>query len=117
MASGIKHLVYVGTPYCSLTASEKCRYLLGKEKVEAHVVSSGEYSLGQTWEDMSRERNIHRRLELRRLKDREREKEKDTDRQATRERDMVCMCEGEKWKVSESDGNTNGLNVGERIKE
>ena len=30
---------------------------------------------------------------------------------------MVCMCEGEKWKVSESDGNTNGLNVGERIKE
>ncbi|RUS91320.1 hypothetical protein EGW08_000934, partial [Elysia chlorotica] len=41
LASGIKHVVYVGTPYCSLYATEKCKYLQGKEKVEALLVSSG----------------------------------------------------------------------------
>ncbi|GFO01746.1 nmra-like family domain-containing protein [Plakobranchus ocellatus] len=42
MATGIKHLLYVGTPYCSLYSGGKCKYLLGKEKVEAHIVSCGQ---------------------------------------------------------------------------
>lgn len=41
MAAGVKHIIYVGTPYCHLYAPEKCKYLLGKEKVEALVVASG----------------------------------------------------------------------------
>ncbi|RUS78361.1 hypothetical protein EGW08_013881 [Elysia chlorotica] len=40
LASGIKHIIYVGTPYCSLYAKERCEYLLGKEQVEALVVAS-----------------------------------------------------------------------------
>ncbi|KAK3782560.1 hypothetical protein RRG08_028055 [Elysia crispata] len=39
--SKIEHLLYVGTPYSDNSAEVKCRYLMGREKVQELVIQSG----------------------------------------------------------------------------
>ncbi|XP_059158052.1 nmrA-like family domain-containing protein 1 [Physella acuta] len=41
MQSKVKHLIYIGAEYSSLTAKERCKYFEGKAMVENYIVNAG----------------------------------------------------------------------------
>ncbi|XP_059171045.1 uncharacterized protein LOC131952427 [Physella acuta] len=49
MQSKVKHLIYIGAEYSSLTAKERCKYFEGKAMVENYIVNAGDVGFDE-WE-------------------------------------------------------------------